>query len=145
MRVLAVVPLPPPFTGPENATALLLEGEHPFDLSLINTNHRRSPETRGTPGFTGFLGLVRLKAFLIVRLISWRPRLVYYSITATRLGWIRDSLVILLARFFGSRLLLHFRGGHFGFFFADTDPVTRFVVRFCLGLAAGIIVQADRL
>jgi len=145
MKVLAVVPLPPPFTGPENATALLLEGEHPFDLVVINTNYRRSPEARGIPGIAGVFGLIRLKAALLVRLLAWRPRLVYYSITGTRLGWMRDSLVIVISRLFCSSLLLHFRGGHFGFFLADTDPLTRFVVRSCLRLASAVIVQAERL
>ena len=145
MRVLAVVPLPPPFTGPENATALLLEGDHPFELRVINTNYRRTPETRGTPGFAGALSLIRLIALLLARLIFWRPRVVYYSITATRLGWLRDSVVIVLSRLFGSRLLLHFRGGHFGFFLRDTDPLTRLVVRSSLRLASGVMVQAERL
>lgn len=145
MKVLAVVPLPPPFTGPENATALLLNGEHPFDLRVINTNYRRSPEARGIPGIAGALSLVRLIALLAARLAWWRPRLVYYPVTATRLGWVRDSGVIILSRLFRARILLHFRGGHFGFFLADTDPVTRLVVKYCLGLASGMIVQAERL
>ncbi len=145
MRVLAVVPLPPPFTGPENATALLLEGKHPFNLSVVNTNHRRTPEARGVPGLAAALGLLRLKALLLARLLALRPRLVYYSITATRLGWVRDSIVILISRFFGSRVLLHFRGGHFGFFLSETDPLTRSVVKFCMRLSSGVIVQANRL
>jgi len=145
MRVLAVVPLPPPFTGPENATALLLGGDHPFELSPINTNYRRTPEGRGTPGLAGAVSLARLIVLLLARLILWRPRVVYYSITATRLGWLRDSAVIALSRLFGARLLLHFRGGHFGFFLMDTDPLTRFIVRASLTLAQSVIVQAERL
>lgn len=145
MKVLAVVPLPPPFTGPENATALLLERDHPFDLRVINTNYRRTPERRGLPDFGGAFGLMRLLAALLARLACWRPRVVYYSITATRLGWLRDAMVIFFSRLAGARLLLHFRGGHFGFFLRDTDALTRLVVRFCLRLASGVIVQAERL
>ncbi|MEO0180418.1 MAG: glycosyltransferase family 4 protein [candidate division WOR-3 bacterium] len=145
MKLLAVVPLPPPYTGPENASALLLEANHPFDLRVINTNYRRSPEARGTVGVAGIVSLIRIILVLLFQLLSWRPRIVYYSITATRLGWVRDSIVIILSRALGSRPLLHFRGGHFGFFLRDTDPFTRLVVRVCLRLASGAIVQAERL
>lgn len=83
---------------------------------------------------------------LLSALIRFKPQLVYYTITATRLGWIgRDLWCILFANLFNAKIILHFHGGHFRVNYASFNTVLKKLVKYALSKATYILVLGESL
>lgn len=85
-----------------------------FDVRHFSTNVRRKNKAKGRVGLQLFVAFLLFVWKLIGNLISFRPRVVYYFVTATRMGWLgRDVWCIAISRLFGARVVTHMRAGHF--------------------------------
>lgn len=117
-----------------------------FDISFLNTNFRSSNAQRGRLDLSLVRAFFRFIRLLCTALLSKRPRLVYYFVTATRLGWLgRDVWCILLSRLFGAKVVIHMRAAHFRRNYEDAPPLARRIIRFACSLVSLGIVQAESL
>ncbi len=145
-RLLALAPLPPPYSGPEISSEILFS--RPFDrvdVEVLNISVKKGKADRGflTAGAMARYGWIYSRYLL--KLLSGGHDGIYLPITATRMGWIRDLSILYPARILGKRTVLHMRGGHFHFFYRSLDGTFRKLVREALNRASAVIVQSPSL
>ncbi len=72
-----------------------------------------------------------------------RPRLVYLPIAQSTLGFLRDSLLFLAARWHRVPVAVHLHGSSFGTFYRGANALMRAIVRWCLSDVPVAIVLSD--
>lgn len=140
--VILVGPLPPPIHGVTISTQRLLSSplREKLDLRHLDTSDHRSMETVGavdirnvTLGLASYWDLLRL-------CLARRPDAVYVPISQTALGFLRDSIYLLLPKLFGAAIVIHLRGGHFGRFYAGTNALMRWYIDLSMRCVERVIV-----
>lgn len=117
-----------------------------FDVLFLNTNFRNSNAQRGKIDLSLFRAFVRFVGMLCTVLLFKRPQLVYYFVTATRLGWLgRDVWCIVLSRFLGAKVVIHMRAAHFRRNYEDAAPIVKAIIRYTCSLVNMGIVQSHSL
>ena len=147
LTVLLLGKLPPPVMGPAIATQILLRSSLAERCRLVhlNTNLHASLRTLGTLSvkrvarslgvYARFAGLARRE----------RPDVVLIPISQTTLGFLKDSVYILLSRLLGRTTLIQLRGSNLQNWLAASSAPTRAYVGAVLRRAQGVIVLGDRL
>jgi glycosyltransferase involved in cell wall biosynthesis len=145
LSIAFLAPTPPPVMGPTIATEIVLRGPLPEDLRLhhIDTSDRRGIETLGRIDPANVWNALATAARLAWALVTRRPRLVYIPITQTRIGYLRDSVYLVLAWLFRRRIVIHLRGGDFAEFHRRSGPLLRAWLRWTLRRVDGVIVLGD--
>lgn len=145
-RVLFVGPLPPPYSGPELSMHQFLNSQilnENLKIFFLKTNFRQKNENKGKFGYGMIINFFSFFFQLIYLIISKRPKLVYYPVTPTQIGWIgRDALTILISKFFGCKVVIHLRGSHFKLNFQNFSNFAKKLVNFSLKRVDTAIVQA---
>lgn len=147
-RVLFIGPYPPPYSGPEMGMKLFLESslQEKYSISFLCTNVRKSNKNKGRFGLAMVFAFARFFSILLWKLVTVRPKVVYYPITATQIGWVgRDAPCLMLCRLFGAKTIIHLRASHFRLNYQQFRPLLQKLVRFALGLVNTVIVQSDQL
>jgi len=146
MRVLCILPTPPPYAGPEVIGARLVAALPGAGIEVVHvranvqrTNERKGQITAGT-----LLALVRIVVATIRAAVVERPALAYFNLSQNLTGFARDALLILLCRFLRLPVVVHMHGGDFATFYANRGRAMRMLIRFVLRRLAGIILLADR-
>lgn len=143
--VILVGPLPPPIHGVTISTQRLLSSplREKLDLRHLDTSDHRSMETVGavdirnvTLGLASYWDLLRL-------CLAKRPDAVYVPISQTALGFLRDSIYLLLPKLFGAAIVIHLRGGHFGRFYAGTNALMRWYIDLSMRCVERVIVLGE--
>lgn len=143
--VILVGPLPPPIHGVTISTQRLLSSplREKLDLRHLDTSDHRSMETVGavdirnvTLGLASYWDLLRL-------CLARRPDAVYVPISQTALGFLRDSIYLLLPKLFGAAIVIHLRGGHFGRFYAGTNALMRWYIDLSMRCVERVIVLGE--
>lgn len=145
-KLLFVGPYPPPFSGPEYAMKTLLESglKDEFDIVFYNTNFRSSLDQKGRMDLNLLRAFFRFNYHLIQYIVKNRPKLVYYFVTATQMGWIgKDIWCILISKLLGRKVVIHMRAGHFRINYNNFNSIFKWIVRKTIGLVNLGIVQAD--
>jgi glycosyltransferase involved in cell wall biosynthesis len=145
IRVAFLAPTPPPVMGPSIATTVVFAEAPPSDIELIHldTADRRGLETLGRIDFANVLQALGMYFGLLKILLLRRPHVVYIPISQTPIGYLRDSVLIVLARILRRRVVLHLRGGNFAPFYEKCSRPLRRFVRWTLRRAEGVIVLGD--
>lgn len=145
-KLLVIGPLPPPYAGPEIGTSMIVESVElnaRFTLKSINTTVRKSNRDKGKFDLVMVWAFLRFKLLLLAALISFRPDYVLYCPTAANMkGWVRDGTTIFLCMLFRRRLIMQFRGGHFGFFYKRLGRYSKALIKWLLGRCDLMLVQA---
>lgn len=146
--VILLGPLPPPYHGQSMAFAALVEGLAergvPFQV------HDLFPEKRPDAQVAG-AGWRRARQLMGVtaRFLGWvlrTPRTtVYITIAQSRLGFLRDAVMIWAARAGGHRIVVHLHGGNYDGFYAAQPGWLQWVVRATLRQCSSVLVLGDRL
>ena len=141
-------PYPPPYAGPELAIKSLLESplRNEVELKHLSTNVRKDNASKGKVGF----GLVSAFFVILYRLsrtlISCRPQVVYFFVTATRMGWLgRDVWCIAISRLFGAKVITHMRAGHFKNNLRSASRLEIAVIRWACHRVSWSLVQTESL
>lgn len=144
-RILALAPLPPPFSGPEVSSEILFSGPlRNLRVKVINISVKKGKEDRGFITPSALLKFSGIYLRYIFRFPFYDG--VYLPITATRLGWYRDMSILVPAMYARKRLILHMRGGHFHYFYRGLkDDWFKKAVYRILNSASRIIVQSPSL
>ncbi len=147
LKVLALVPLPPPYSGPEISSKVLFS--KPFekiDLKIINVSLRKDKFKRGKITLDALFKFLFIYLKYLLFLLFYKPKFIYHCITATKIGWIRDSIIILPAILLRKKVILHMRGGHFGLFYKNLNSsIIKSIVKTCLKYSYKVIVQSESL
>ncbi len=145
-KLLIIGPYPPPYSGPELGTKLLLDSDisRRFRVRFLNTNVRRDNadkakfDTRLVRAFFSFI------ARLVWAHVVFRPQIVYHLITPTQMGWCgRDLWLLFLCRIFRAKVVVHFRGGHLQHNMRYFHPAVRFLMRRLCASISLALVQAE--
>jgi len=146
-KIIILGKLPPPYMGPSIATEIILSSSlnKDFEIIHLDTGINKEVETIGR-----FDGLKILKNTLIylrfIRLIiKHRPKLILIPISQTTVGFLKDSVYILLAKLFCRKVLLHLRGSVFKHWLDHSSVWIRGFVVFVLRRSQGVIVLGNKL
>lgn len=146
-KVLLIGPTPPPFSGAEIATKLILDSrlKDTFHLIHLKSNLSKRNTDKGRVTFHTMTGFMLILTKLVFHLIKDRPELVYHLISQNRSGFLKDSVIIPLSHIFGARTVVHLHGGNFANFYRFSSIFFRRIIRFTLDRVDTIIVLAERL
>ena len=132
LKCLLVGPTPPPIHGGSVYTQMLLESPElraSCRLLHLDTADRRSLENLGRLDLTNVgLALAHLAHFVAL-LRRERPDWVYIPISQNALGYMRDALLILLAKTWGAKVVTHLHGGYFRHFYEEAGRPVRHLIR----------------
>jgi glycosyltransferase involved in cell wall biosynthesis len=145
-KVLFIGPYPPPYSGPETAMKTFLDSSlsERFDIAFLNTNVRTSNDKKGKLDHTIVKAFFQFVYNLVRLIVKEKPKLAYYFVTATRIGWLgRDIWCILLCRLLNVPIVIHMRAGHFKKNYAQLSRLEKKIIAFACRRVARALVQAD--
>jgi len=146
--ILMFVPTPPPFAGPEVASELLLHALEKVpgaEIVHVRSNVRLDNRAKGNFNLSGLVAFARVYFRLVGALWRHRPSVLCFLLSSNRVGFLRDSVVVLTARMFRCRVVAHYRGANFDNFYRLGSRMLRGYVRFTMRRLDAIIVQAAAL
>ena len=145
-KLILVGPLPPPVHGVTIFTEQLLASSlvDRFNVAHLDTSDHRPMDTVGALDIRNILlGLVSYW-HLFKLCIRHRPAVVYVPISQTAIGFLRDSVYLMLpSLIFRSAVVIHMHGGHFGQFYAATNAAMRLCVRMAMRCVERAIVLGE--
>jgi len=127
-RLLLLSPLPPPLGGIPTWTLGVLSSPlaERFEFRVVNTSPSAKAEVSAKSHFRldRVFDALRILGGLLRELIAFRPDVVHVN-TPYFWAFARDGAAVWLTGLFGSRAVLHFRGGDFPEFVASSRPAVR--------------------
>jgi len=145
LRVLCILPTPPPYAGPEVGSKYLLDSSlrRHCRLTHIRSNVKDHNRDKGRVDFTSIVKLVS-QCFAQVRLtIRERPQVTLTLVSQNKSGFLRDSCFVALAKAMDSAVVLHFRGGGFDVFEEHCGRMWRWFIKLILNRANLVLVQGE--
>lgn len=147
-KILFVGPLPPPYAGPEISAKMFTEcaiNDH-FIIEILNTNFRKSNSEKGKIDLQIFIAFFKLTWNLTSKIIKHRPKVVYYYVTSTILGWLaKDIWVILISKILGAKVVIHMRAGHFRKNYDSSNFFVKAIIKFFLNRTNYNLAQSESL
>jgi glycosyltransferase involved in cell wall biosynthesis len=139
--------LPPPFMGPAIATQLLLQSglKNKFDLVHIDTKINEDLKSMGSWSFKKLLKNLGIYISIIKHGLKAKPQLVLIPISQSTVGFLKDSIYILISRMFCRKIVLHLRGSEFKIWMDRSSFLTRMYVKLIFSLCSGVIVLGNNL
>ncbi|MDI1335924.1 MAG: glycosyltransferase family 4 protein [Lacunisphaera sp.] len=74
-----------------------------------------------------------------------RTRVVYLTMAQSKHGFLRDAVIIALAKLSGNEVVLHLNGGNYANFYNSESPAIQWAIRKALRQTKSIVVLSDRL
>lgn len=148
MKVIAFVPLPPPYAGPEIATQRMLDVlslPPDCELRVVKSNVRSSNDKKGRFDKEGIINASKSLFNLFLVCLYFRPQKVYLLINPSKAGFLRDAAAICISKLFFCKVVGHYHGSHFNYFYKTSSCWYRFLIRTCLSRLYLMLVQAERL
>ncbi len=144
-RVLIIGPTPPPYMGPTLATEIILDSSlsETFELLHLDTSHHDTLATLGAISQRNVFSALKHSAQLVATIVKKRPDIVYIPISQTTIGYLKDSLFILLSKALGRKVVCHLRGGYFRQWFDSANAAVRCYVRMVHSMVDGQIVLGE--
>lgn len=146
-KVLHVGPLPPPTGGMAIVVQQFLESEvsKAFEINNIRSDILGKSEFEGwRRAIMNVLNAIVLVMIFLWRLLQIRPALVHIH-TSSFVGFYEKSLLALLARATGHKVIMHVHGGAFGNFYEHSPRLLKKLIRFCLRLNYRVIVLSPQM
>ncbi|GAB4335149.1 MAG: hypothetical protein Kow0037_14620 [Calditrichia bacterium] len=123
MKILFILPLPPPFAGPEIIasnfikTKIFSENEN---LKIICGNINYSNTVKGSITIHGLKNFFILTLKFLFGLIN--TKIVFLYLSSSKIGFIKDSLFILCAKVLGKKVVCQYHGSNFLNFYNERNP-----------------------
>lgn len=145
--LVLVGPLPPPHHGQSVAFEMVVEGcrERGISHTVVDLSH--SERTAGLVGQATWGRVVDYMGILwrYSRAVAARRGTVYLTIAQSPHGFLRDAVMIVLARLFGHRVVCHLHGGNYGEFFAAQPGWLQRCIRRALLASERLLVLGERI
>ena len=145
--VMILGKLPPPYMGPSIATEILLNSElkNTFHLIHLDTKINSTLKSFGKWGFGKLFKNISIYFKMINLLIKHKPDVVLIPISQTTMGFIKDSLFIILSRVFRRRIIIQLRGSDIKNWLANSSSLTRWYFKLIVKRTKGVIVLGHNL
>jgi len=123
--------LPPPYIGPAVATQTILNSKlsDKYRLIHLDTSDHRAIDTLGKFDFWNFYIPIKSYILLIYYIIKTKPSLVYTTVSQSTVGYIKDSIFILIVKLFGKKVVCHLRGGYLKCWYESQKPFMKWYFR----------------
>jgi len=146
-KIVFISPLPPPYMGPTVATRIILDSRLSDDFKLIHldTSDHRPLNKLAVIDLFNIALAIKSYIVLLLYVIKFRPEMVYVPISQTTVGYLRDSIYIIIAKLFRCKVICHLRGGNFKGWLNSTNSLTRWLVRQVHSRIDGQIVLGEKL
>jgi len=146
-RIMLIAPLPPPIHGVSMAVQQILSSSlvHEFSFLPINTGTFRHIGDAGRVRPSKVIGDIAVFCRLLFSLVACKPDIVYLTLAQTRVGIIRDSVIILISKAFGCSVVAHLHGAYFRIQYQKLSALERLFVRIMLAKVDRIIVLSPLL
>ncbi len=146
-KVVILGKLPPPYIGPAIATDIILNSalNSSFELIHVDTSINKSVKEFGKKDFSKLGKSIIVYKTLFKTLKTNSIDLVHIPISQTTLGFLKDSIFILIAALFKTKVVIQLRGGNFKNWLNTSSPITRYYLRFCLARTQGVMVLGNNL
>jgi glycosyltransferase involved in cell wall biosynthesis len=144
-KVLLLCPIPPPYAGPEVATEILINNlpRKLTDYVHLKSNLRDENWKKGKFDLEGLYKVTVLLLKLTKILFRKDVTKVYLLLSSGKVGFLRDTVYILLSVLFGKKVILHYRGGNFDGFYEKSNRFQKKHISYVLNKSSTIIVQAN--
>ena len=145
--VMILGKLPPPYMGPSIATEILLNSElkNTFHLIHLDTKINATLKSFGKWGFGKLFKNISIYFKMINLLITHKPDVVLIPISQTTMGFIKDSLFIILSRVFRRRIIIQLRGSDIKNWLTNSSSFTRWYFKLIVKRTKGVIVLGHNL
>lgn len=146
-KIVLLGKLPPPYMGPAIATQILLRSSltDRYDVHHVDTNAHGSLDSIGTWSMEKVRTNLRIYAHLARVLRDEKPDLVVIPISQATLGFIKDSVFVLLSWLAGRTTLIQLRGSNLQNWLASAPVPVRVYAEAVLRRAQGAIVLGNNL
>lgn len=145
-KKLLLVPLPPPFAGPETIARGIVDAYMEMgitDITSLNSSIRQTNREKGKFDLHGLYKFISVYFRFLIELM--RLDSVFLYICSSRVGFLRDSVYILTAKLFGSRILAQYHGGNFDGFYGSQPAIYQSFIRLVLGRLSCLFVLGNSL
>ena len=142
-KILLLGKLPPPYMGPAVATQILLRSKlnECYELVHVDTNVHEALETIGVWKSDKVWKNVAIYVEFARVLQRERPDLVLIPISQATLGFLKDSVFILLSRLLGRKTVLQLRGSNMkNWLAAASAPMRHYVEAVIRSTQAAIVL-----
>ena len=110
-KILFILHYPPPVHGAAMVGQYIRESQHinsTFDCRYINLGTSVSNDEIGKGGLIKAMRYLRIIGHSIRNLYRFKPNLVYLTLTASGLGFYKDTFIVMIAKAFGKKVVVHF-------------------------------------
>jgi glycosyltransferase involved in cell wall biosynthesis len=116
-----------------------------FRLCHLDLSDRRGIQHVDKPDLHDVVLFLKQWGRLIVMLRKERPAVAYLPLSQSTIGFLRDSLLILPAYFFGAQVVLHLHGGNFKTWYDSRSFLMRAYVRMVFRRVSYVAVLGESL
>ena len=142
--ILIIAPLPPPVHGLSLATNQIIESQilHKFTLYVLNSS----------TGFIhegGHFKISKFTKYLLILLkqiyycLIYKPDYLYLTLAQTKLGLLRDSIILLIGASFRCKIIIHLHGNLFRKQYELLNNIEKKILAVSLSKVSKCVVPAD--
>ena len=146
MKVLFFLPNPPPLAGPEIIAKEILDTDvikNDQNIVFLNANIRSNNSDKGKFDLRGVSKFLNNYFLFLVKLITVQKVFLYLS--ASRMGFLKDSVFILTCRLLGRKCYAQYHGGIFHEFYKNQNSVYQRWIRIALTQLEALFVLGESL
>lgn len=143
--ILILGKLPPPYIGPAIATEIILKSSLNEHYNLIHTDTKINHNIQE-------MGMFRVGKIFKSIGIYWKfkqqlklvkPKLILVPISQTTMGFLKDSIYILLAKQTGAKVIIQLRGSNWKKWLQETPGSVKKYIKYTLKRTEGVIVLGE--
>ncbi|MFN0118604.1 MAG: glycosyltransferase family 4 protein [Elusimicrobiota bacterium] len=145
MKILFVVPLPPPWAGVEQISRIIIESQFPphWQTFVLKSNIRDSNAKKGQWDLKGILKVLSLGFRLFYLCLFKKINVVYVTLSQNSSGLMRDLFYVTIIKFLHIKVVAHLHGSRLNHYLDTLPCLFRQVVIFLIGKINLIIVCSD--
>lgn len=146
-KLLIIGSLPPPYTGYETATEVLLRArlDEYFTTEFFDYSTAKSANSRGKISLVNVIITLKVFIRLIIRLVRFRPDIVNLPLSQNRTGFYKWLLLALPCKLLNSQIVSRFGGASFKEFYFNSGTFNKKVIIFGLSLIKVVILRSPSL
>lgn len=110
-KILFILHLPPPIHGSALVGQYIKDSkvvDNAFDIKFVNLSTSLTIDEIGKNPIIKITRYFKIIFKTLITLISFKPKIVYLTITAKGIGFYKDFPIAVLAKLFGKKLVLHY-------------------------------------
>jgi glycosyltransferase involved in cell wall biosynthesis len=144
-KIILVGTLPPPVNGQSMAFKIIVDwlSNEKLPVKIVNIANRN---ILGEKRFSYLNRIIdyTLVAFQLVFFCLQGKSIVYIQTSQSKMGFLRDKLIVSISKFFGAKVIGHLHGGNYNQFYEEQSPVfKRTIKKFLLDFDKTIVLSSN--